>query len=276
VKTRAYTSWRLMLIRMAIYTAGRATSCDDSGIFRRAGATRGPSWRRLAQMASNDKRRADVLEALERTGSMRGAARATGVGERTLYRWRERDGRFRVAAERRLTRHRQQLAERLEAHCADVALHGARIEVLDRDGQTVELRRHDQRALDRALDRWAGWGQGSAQQLAPKAYHLELDGRELAAGLAAVFAAGLAASHGSEAPREVQAEHQGDHDSARPLRPRLGADRGAGDAAERRGKAGQHSRGEGGVPRDARGGGGYKYIPHTPHIPPGLTGPKTS
>ena len=158
----------------------------------------------MASTNSQPRRRALVLEALERTGSMRAAARATGVGERTIYRWRAKDGRFRVAAERRLERHRQQLADRLEDHAADVALNGARVEVLDRDGNPVELRRHDQRALDRALDRWAGWGQGAAGQLAAKAYHLELDGRELAAGLAAVFAAGLEAGK----PREVVELHQ--------------------------------------------------------------------
>ena len=296
-KSATARSSRVNRFRMATYTAGHATRCAHSRKCVRPGPAGGPRGSRLAAMASTNsqpKRRAMVLEALERTGSMRAAARATGVGERTIYRWRAKDGRFRVAAERRLERHRQQLADRLEQHAADVALNGARVEVLDRDGNPVELRRHDQRALDRALDRWAGWGQGAAGQLAAKAYHLELDGRELAAGLAAVFAAGLEAGkprevvelhqeHGDALADELHELHSADelhNDTDHSARPgseaRPGASRGPGAASQRRGGAGRHSGGGGGVPRDARGGGGYKYIPHTPPIPPGLTGPKTS
>ena len=241
-----------------------------------------------------------MLEALEACGTIRGAARACGVGERTVYRWRQRDGRFRAASERRIERHRQQLAERLEEHCADVALNGARHEALDRDGQVVELRRHDQRALDRALDRWAGWGQAAGLTTTSKAYHLELNGAELESGLAAVFAAGLEAGK----PREVVELREGEqlaeaveHQALEVVEPvelegrqeQLGTDsaktvcrpgRAAAPRADRTGRrlggAEQSDRGEGGVRPRARAGGGYKYIPHTPHTPPGLTRQKPS
>ena len=165
------------------------------------------------------QRKADVLRALRATGSLGAACKASGVARATLHRWREKDRAFGKAVTAALGDWEAAVAEAAVARALDVGLQGAPHEVLDRDGQPVMLRRHDQRALDRLLDRYAGWGDQAARSTPTKAYELALDGAQIAGTLRDVFAQALeAAARGAARgagelakaePRVIEADNGG-------------------------------------------------------------------
>lgn len=141
------------------------------------------------------------------------------VSHQTLHRWRKEDPEFDQAVKDIRFGWEGRMGEAVVLRVIEAALLGAPHEVVVRGGkdeadEVVVLRRYEQRAVDRVLDRFAGWADQAAGRLVREKF-VSFEDREgnkfaLTEVIKARFMAARSEFLDLEDAREVEEEH-GEH-----------------------------------------------------------------